>query len=118
MRPVPPVVSTTRAPPVDGGGDRRAHRLAVGHDHRVVDREAELAEERDDQRAGLVGVHPGGRAVGGDDDLAAQAHDALRDPVAGLAAGLGLHPHVGDHRALVDRLDHVDDGQRRRPRPQ
>ena len=38
-------------------------------------------------------------------------------PVAGLAAGLGLDPDVGDHRALVDRLDHVDDGERRRPRP-
>src|SRR5580692_10899016 len=33
-------------------------------------------------------------------------------PHPGLAAGLLVHPHVGDHRRRVHRLDHVDQRQR------
>ena len=98
VRPVPPVVSTTRAPPSTAARDRGADRLAVGYDDGRVDVEAELGQELDEQRAGGVLVDAGGGAVGGHDHGAEQRPRSSR-PVPGLAAGLGLDPDVGDHRA-------------------
>ena len=48
VRPVPPVVSTTRAPRRDRRRDRRADRVAVGHDGRSLAGEAQPGEEVDD----------------------------------------------------------------------
>ena len=70
VRPVPPVVSTTRAPAATAARDGGADRFAVGHDDRGADREAERPQELDEQRAGRVLVDPGGGAVGGHDDRA------------------------------------------------
>ena len=112
VRPVPPVVSTARAPAGDGGRDRLAHRLTIGYDDRVADLPAVGPERLDDQRAGRVVVHPGRGAV-------RRHHHGRRrmtcsSPVRpALAAGLLLDRTSVMTARLVDGLDHVDHRQRR-----
>ena len=118
--PVPPVVSDhvgrrRPAPPRSASSTGRA----VGHDRRVRrPRSPSSRSASTMQGAAAVGVDAGrrpGRA--GDDDARRHGSRSARDPVAGPAAGLGGDPHVGDAGVLVDRLDHVDQRQRRRRRP-
>ena len=77
VSPVPPVVSTTRAPSATAAEMAAPDRVAVGYDDRGADREPQRPQEVDEQRPGRVVVHAGRGAVGRDDDRRRDVHDLL-----------------------------------------
>ena len=112
VRPVPPVVITTRAPPATASriaaptGPRRARPRGRSP------RSPRSLERRHDQRAGGVLVDPGRGPVGRRDD--GRPHDPrLRDQSPLLPPVLDSTRTSVITARLVDGLDHVDDGERR-----
>ena len=116
VRPVPPVVSTTSAPPATAARSAASDRLAVGHDDRVRSTvEAQLAQAVDDQRAGAVVVDPGRGPVGRGRRPRARGRSLDASPRTARRVLASTRTSVIT-AALVDRLDHVDRARARRPR--
>ena len=107
----------------DRRAQRRLDRLAVGDDRRTVDLEAQLAQPGDQQRAAAVVVDTRRRAGRDGDDERRHDYAPERGGWSALRQVPDRPPVFASTRTsvidapLVDRLDHVDDGQRRRPRP-
>ena len=119
VRPVPPVVSTTRAPRATAARERLAdrRRRRGRRPARRPRTQRRAAPRRSAGRSCPRTPRPPRGWTATTTAAAAAPHGVIARASRRAAAGLLLDPHVGDHGALVDRLDHVDHGERRRRRP-
>src|SRR5689334_21151432 len=113
VRPVPPVVSTTRAPPTTSAETAAPTGSPSGTTRGSA--QVKPSEVRKSMRRGPVAspYTPAAARFEATTTAARMLIAGSSVEVSVLPAGLRQHAYVGDHRPLVDRLDHVDHGEPR-----
>src|SRR5690242_4263497 len=113
VRPVPPVVSTTRAPPTTSAETASPTGSPSGTTNGSA--QVKPSEVRKATRRGPVAAAytPAAARLEATTTAARMLIAGSSVEVSRLPTGLRQHAYVGDHRPLVDRLDHVDHGEPR-----